>query len=159
MGLGSFTTAKSDKKRAVRAADDNVRRAREIAAWFSEMTRETPTFPAPALVCAEAMSFPRNASNAAKMAMTWGVLVARLHELRLPLLQASPKEVKVAACGDGSASKLDVQRAMRKRFGPRAFDRACEAGRFPAGLLEHPVDALATICACLETDLVRMLRR
>jgi Holliday junction resolvasome RuvABC endonuclease subunit len=161
--LGCFVTQKSDKKRAVKAADDNMRRAQEISVWLQNLMQavghRAGDYEPISLVCAESMSFPRNASAAAKVALTWGVIAAKLSGWNgLPLVQASPQEVKLAACGAKNASKLDVAQAMRKRFGPKAYDGACLRSKLPAGLLEHPVDALATVVACLDSNLVRLVR-
>lgn len=160
IALGVFHTEKSTKKQGVLSVEDNVRRTREVACFFAEMCinrnlhKERVT-----VVCAESMSFPRNASAAAKVAMSWGALVATLERCGdLPLVQASPQEVKLAVCGRKDASKLDVLQALRARYGAK-FDRACNAAGCPPSMLEHPVDALAVIVACLDSEVVRLARR
>ncbi len=69
----------------VYASDDNLRRAVEVSAALSALVTESS---APALgFCVEAFSFPRNASNAAKVALTWGVLACLSESLAIPLWQ------------------------------------------------------------------------
>jgi Holliday junction resolvasome RuvABC endonuclease subunit len=149
--LGVIRTEKSTAKQNILASNDNFRRAREIA-------RELRKLPLPDVVCCESMSFPRNASTAAKMALTWGILADYCEQTGVPLLMSTPKELKRSVCGDASASKEDVQAAMRKRFGTVPAD-LLRASKIPAGQWEHPFDALASICCCLEHESVRLLRR
>ncbi len=171
--LGVLRTAKTDKKHRVLAADDNVRRCRELAlplaqlmlsgavgyvappagvAGFVERMRTTSTL---SLVCAEKMSFPRNASAAAKMAMSWGMIVAYLHHHGLPLIQASPQDVKRRVTGSSSASKEEVQKALIKRFG-RGLLRMLKG--IPEGQHEHAFDALAAAVACLDSEEGRIVQ-
>lgn len=165
--LGVLRTKVSDKKQKVLASHDNVRRGRELVRPLRDLMlsgrilAEKDLF-APAalkpvgLVCAESMSFPRSASAAAKVAITWGLIIALLDQFDLPLLQASPQQVKRAVVGSASASKDEVKDALCKRFG-RGLHRMVKA--IPASEHEHCFDALASAVACLDTDEVRMLRR
>lgn len=161
VGLGVFASRKSDKKRNILGADDNVRRARELAKEISkvlgliDLGEHDKQLAMPRVVCAETMAFLRGASATAKLHLAWGVLVGRLESNGLPLVQASPQEVKVAACGRRDASKADVLEAMRKRF--TRVDRYLNEIH-PAGDREHAVDALAVVVACLESEVVRLAR-
>lgn len=163
--LGVVRTKKSDKKQRVLAADDNIRRLRELYRPIDSLVRDgiLPGQPARGrgkqvvfgpptnvkLLCAEKMSFPRNASAAAKMAMSWGLIVASLERWGLPLLQASPQDIKRRVTGDASASKEDVQNALKKRFG-RGLARMVSS--LPEGEHEHAFDALASAVACLDSE-------
>lgn len=143
--LGVIRTTKSSKKTRTLASEDNIRRAREIAHDLMEIVGRWQ----PKVICAEAMSFPRNSGAAAKVAMAWGIVAAILAKEALPLVQPSPQAVKKAVCGKASASKEEVQRAM---------ERAHRLPRFlsgiPKGLHEHPIDSLAVIHASLESDVI-----
>lgn len=164
--LGVVRTKKSDKKQRVLAADDNIRRCREIArpldslmtfgtsGYVPRALRDPGDDRAVRLVCAEKMSFPRNASAAAKMAMSWGMIVANLEHYGLPLLQASPQDVKRRVTGSASASKEEVQAALKKRFG-RGLGRMVKA--LPEGEHEHAFDALASAVACLDSEEGRLV--
>jgi len=165
--IGVIRTTKTDKKQKVLSADDNTRRCRELA----RALRALFVIGAPArgagvaalfeagdvvrLVCAEKMSFPRNASAAAKVAMTWGLIMGHVDLHDLPLLQASPQDVKKRVTGNASASKEDIERAMVKKFG-RGLYRMLKG--VPPGQHEHAFDALASAVACLDSDEARIVR-
>lgn len=172
INLGVVRTKKSNAKARTMATEDNVRRARELAKALHGLLDGVVPGQAPSyqhvplgmhraplhrvvLVCAEAMSFPRSASVAAKMAMTWGALIGMLEVRGVALLQGSPQEVKRRCTGKPTASKDEVQRAMVRRYGP-GLKRMLKG--IPADQHEHAYDALASATACLETDEARMLR-
>lgn len=149
--LGVFATAPSARRRHVLAADDNLRRARELArslAGVLDLYR-------PAVLALEAMSAPRNAASAAKLSMSLGVVAALAEARGLPLVAASPQEVKRALCGRLDASKEDVAAAVVRCL-PGAGDLL---GRVRPGLREHAADAAAVALACLDADAVRLARR
>lgn len=160
VGLGTITekvlavdvyrTAPTPRKRGVLAADDNVRRVRELGQRLLGLIGERR----PVAFCAESMSAPRSASSAAKLAMSWGVLGTVAEVAGLPIVQASPQRIKSVVTGNASASKVDVQTALIQRFGePDLF-----AG-LRAGDVEHAADAVAAMVACLDFDVIRMARR
>jgi Holliday junction resolvasome RuvABC endonuclease subunit len=146
LSMGVIRTEKD--KRRVLSSEDNVKRLQRI--WGSlDLTMPPPK--KPWVVCAESMSFTRNASASAKVAMTWGLLVA----LDRPILQRSPQDVKAAVTGSKNASKTKVEQALVKRF-PKI--PSLLAG-VPRSRWEHAVDSLAVVMACLEDDLVVLSSR
>jgi crossover junction endodeoxyribonuclease RuvC len=146
--IGVIHTEKSGAKRNVLAADDNLRRAREL---FQALNPKMAWVRA---ICAESMSFPRHAPSAAKVAMSWGVLAALAEFRGLPIVQASPQEVKKAVCGAKSASKEEVQQALQMRYGsPPGMEEISK------GDMEHAFDALAAVVCCLDSEVVRMARK
>jgi len=108
----------------------------------------------PRLVCAEAFSAPRNASSAAKAGMGW-CLAAALSRLRgLPFLQATPQQIKKSHTGKASATKPEVQEVLAKRYPKmRRF-----LAKVVKGQQEHPVDALAAVVTCFDSDAMRGAR-
>jgi len=144
-------TKKDAKKRAVLAADDNFRRARAIYAALIEVVDRYH----PVVVAAETMSFPRDASAAAKVAMAWGVISAIAESRQLPMAQASPMKIKQSVAGNPKASKEDVQSALRRRYVGQffPFQKA-----LPQGQWEHGYDAIGSIVTCLDGDVLRMAR-
>lgn len=150
--VGVLHTAKSDKKRNVRASDDNLRRIRGLYAMLSDVLVRH----APSVLCAETMSWPRNSAIVAKMGMSWGVLGALVELNQLPVAQASPQEIKLVAAGSKSASKEEVADAMKLRF-PGQFDAYMAATNKTD--LEHGFDAAATVVACLDSDVVQLARK
>lgn len=151
-------TQKSAKKAGVKAADDNFRRAQVIATTLHEVVRIYQ----PMAVAAESASWPRNASASAKLAMSWGILADLCHVYQLPMVQASPQELKKALCDNKSATKEDIRRSMELRYSGQ-FDGF--KARYPArkppqpnGQWEHGFDAAGAVVACLDTDVIRMAR-
>ena len=159
------TTEKTAAKRGVYAADDNFRRMRELFAALDGVARRHNV----AAVAHEAVSMPRNAAAAAKIASSVGVLAA-LCELRgMPTVQASPQAIKKAITGDGGASKNEVAEALCARLGIIASSTRNSRCKNPLpraafiddsvsdGVLEHVWDALAAIVAAQSSDVVRAL--
>lgn len=147
--MGVIRTEKSAAKRNVLAVDDNLRRTFEIYDNLSSL------FEGVSVVCVESMSFPRNSSAAAKVAMTWGVMASLVKKCGVPLLQVSPQAIKKAVCKKNNASKEEVESAVKSIF------------PFKAGLLEdvapshhnHAWDALAAVHACMDSDVMRALKQ
>lgn len=152
VSFGVFETAKSSKKQHVLSTEDNVRRSILI----SRALRGWATFaPRCVGICAEAMSFPRSSSVAAKMALTWGAIASLSEAANIPILQASPQQVKVSACGVKTATKDEVQAAVLRLYPEIAAMRA----GIVRGQWEHPHDALAVAHLMLQSDVVKMLLR
>lgn len=163
---GLLWTEKSDKKRKVLAADDNTRRAREMTNHLTKLllTPAKPGGPATISVkaiCAEAMSFPRNSSSAAKMALTWGVIIALAETHGLTIVQASPQEIKTALCNNKSASKEDIRVAVERRFGTEVAGKMVDHTGSPLRAkadFEHPFDAIAAVVTGLNSEVLRLAR-
>lgn len=151
VSLGVMRTKKATRKQNVLAAADNFRRAQEIGRELGALMLSARVD----VVCAEAMSFPRSSSVAAKMAMCWGVLAQLCETLSLPLTQASPQQIKRSVTGNAAASKDDVAAALSLRFP----DTVALVASVPASLHEHAHDAVGAIVACLESDVVRAAAR
>jgi Holliday junction resolvasome RuvABC endonuclease subunit len=159
VGMGVLTSKKDPEAPKV---DDNVRRCSEFARQIENILagRQPDArkgvgvealFPEAnvSVVCAEAMSFPRSSSVAAKMAMTWGVIVANVVRRNLAFRQLAPQAVKLSVVGTKDASKLHVERVLVKRWGPQ-IRRHLKGYR--RGLHEHAYDALAVATACLDAE-------
>lgn len=138
-------TAPSSRKRAVRSSDDVLRRARELHDALQNIVSRHQ----PACICAEAMSYPRSSSSAAKMSVSWGLIAS----LGLPVVQVSPQEIKRALCGRADASKTDIQEALMRRLGSWQFDRLEKSD------IEHAADAAGAVLACWDAEIVRLVRR
>jgi len=168
--FGVFHTVKSDKKQKVLATEDNVKRAMMIARFLRQLA--TSGTGRTIAICAEAMSFPRSSSVAAKMALTWGSIASLSEASSIPILQTSPQNVKRTLCGVASATKEEVQEALEKLY-PETIRKSREmvdAGMTKAGKtkkkaaikktdFEHCFDALAVGHVMLESDVVKMTRR
>lgn len=141
-------TEPSAKKRDVRQSEDLVRRCREITGCLERAIAEWH----PAVACAETMSWPRDMKAATRIALAWGVVAAVLERHGIPLVQASPQEVKKHLCGRKDASKDDVMLAVEARV---------ESVTWPPQktLVEHAADAVAVVLTCADSDVVRAARR
>ncbi len=143
-----FTSKPSDRKLEVRAADDTGRRARELGAFLEQRIAEAH----PVAIALEAPSWPRNAGSAAKLGVAFGVVfgLAELH--RLPIVMATPMDVKLSATGSKVATKDDVIQAVETRFPGILWPPQTT-------LWEHAADACAVVLACLDSEALRMARR
>jgi Holliday junction resolvasome RuvABC endonuclease subunit len=152
ISVNVIRTKKSNKKQKVLVADDNFRRARAIAA----VLREVVVGFQPKAIAAEAFSPPRNASNAAKVALSWGILADIVEDFQLPMVQASPQRIKKQLTDKTSATKEEVQEVLQSRY-PGQFDPFTNST--PRGQWEHGFDAAASVVAGLNEDVLRMARR
>lgn len=158
VGLGVFRTKKRDGEPSVVG---NVRRCGELddrlVQLFAGRDPNGKTtmgggvsalFPSELVVrvCAEAMSFPRSSSAAAKIAMAWGLILSNQRRRNLELVQHSPQDVKRMVVGTNDASKKHVERVLLRVYGKhvKMYLRA-----IPASFHEHAYDALAVAHACL----------
>lgn len=144
-------TKKAAKKQNLLAADDTAERARELwqflrIFWHDAYPSAMPPT-RPRALLAEAQSWPRNAGASAKVGVAWGVIVAFAAERDLPILQLSPQKVKKHLCNSISASKEEVEAAVRGRTLWAAEARAYMEG-LKGGAHEHVHDAIAVgLCA------------
>lgn len=155
---GLIWTEKSDKKRNVLAVDDNTRRTREISKALASLISSNDI----QAICAEAMSFPRHASNAAKMAMTWGVIISLAEGRRIPIVQPSPQEIKLALCKRKDASKQDIREAIEAKFGMELASKMADHNGLKLTAkadFDHPFDAIASVLTGLESEVLRMARK
>ena len=141
-------TEPSPRKRAVRASEDNVRRAQELANALERAIAEWQ----PVALAAETMSWPRNAGAVAKVALAWGAVCACASRHALPVVQASPQDVKRALVGRKSASKEEVIAEVERRFPELELPEA-------RTLQEHAADATAVVLACLDSPVLGMARQ
>lgn len=151
---GVIQTKKADKKQHTYATEDNLSRARELATDLSLLLDRYQ----PRAICAEGMSFPRQSSVAAKMAMAWGVIAGELVRRQIACLQVTPQALKKRLAGQTVASKEQVADGLLERF-PVLFRPAWTAilARLPKGRHEHMNDAASSIVACLDADALRLL--
>lgn len=160
-------TEKSAKKRVVMAADDDFRRARELASGVEGLfARQAGGTRGVRVVCAESMSFPRNARTSAQIALAWGVLASEVERRQLPVCQAGPQEIRRRFDLLKGAAKEDVHAKLLKRYGKREVERALLRNDAYRGATEkqrlelrkHPLDALASIAASDGAEVMRSVR-
>jgi Holliday junction resolvasome RuvABC endonuclease subunit len=148
--LGVIRTEKDNKKRNTLAADDNMRRTREIYRELKIVAQAS----ACVAIAIEAESPMRNASAAAKVSKVHAVVGCLAEELGLPITACSPQRMKKVLCGQQTASKDEIQAALLRRYGNEIEDLF----HGPDGLFEHPMDALGAIVVGLDSEVIRMAR-
>lgn len=151
IALGVIETKKNTRKHKVLACEDNFVRAKSIATSIQTLIHEHNV----TAICAESMSFPRNASNAAKMALTWGALAGICEARMLSMVQPTPQTIKKKLTGRRDASKLDIQDALIMRYP----DVEPQLKELPKTKREHAADALGAVVASLDSDIIHMARR
>jgi len=66
----------------------------------------------PAVVVIENVFFAQNVQSLLKLGQARGVVLLAAANLKLPLVEYSPREVKQAVTGNGAASKVQVHRSI-----------------------------------------------
>lgn len=148
---GVITTKKAQKKQRVASADDNYQRMQYLTRQLLHLFEVHQ----PSVVCAESMSFPPNASGAAKMAYSWGILAALAEERDVPMVMHTPQEIKLAVVQDRAASKLEIKEGLEKLY-PKLTSIL---SHIPRGRQEHPIDALAAVETARHDQVLRALRK
>lgn len=151
--VGCISTTKADKKLKAFAGDDNHRCAQEIARDLDGLFEEWQ----PELVCAEAQAGSKNSRAAMLMGMGWGILSTVTQLREVVVLQATPKRIKEANTGSKTASKKQIEQAVKERY-PHAEAILADSGIKPAQE-EHVWDAISVAVACLGSSEVQTLRR
>lgn len=149
--LDVLRTQKSKVKTEVRASDDKVRRAQEMASALESLIRTHH----PVAIAAEAMSFGmRNGGTQILIGIAWGVMaaVATMDAMQIPIVQASPMQIKRVLCGNSKATKEEVIAAVQVKFPDAKWPKV-------RGLWEHAADAVGAIYACRDSGVIQMARR
>lgn len=153
---GDVIVTKKDDDAKMSATSDALRRAGDQYAALNGVVLGHE----PDVICAEAMSWPRNASSSIKMALVWGALSALSRQHGLTVVSVMPMIVKRRVAGSKTASKDDMARALAQsaRFSP-GDTRAAILAAIPQSRQEHVVDAFAVCQACLEAPEIMGLMR
>lgn len=146
--VGFVKTAPDGKGRHVYAADQDGARIDEIAAELIRLLR----IHGPDVVACEAPAGSQHAKSAKALGLAYGVCRGVLRTFGLTPLMVQAHHAKKAAAGSLSASKDEVQAAMRARF-----PEADITGTKPRQ--EAIADALAVACSVLEEPGLRATRR
>lgn len=142
-----FTSDPLAHKLGVEVADDRSRRTRELSRWLDgELTTLNP-----ALVAAEAMSFPKGEHAIACICLGWGVLLDQVENRRLPIVAAGPQVWRRDVTPGGIPNENKAHREAVRRV-PSFADRA---RGIPRRKQVHALDALGVFCWSLNTNMVR----
>jgi len=152
--MGVICAPMSTRKGEVSRASDMHERGRKLALGLDRVLQE-----ADAVAC-EAISLPPGSRAAAVIGRAYGVVDALTARLDLPVTQMSPQDWKRAILGDIGGQirgKMFTMEAIRNRWPGEAI-RAFEAG-CPDKQWHHGYDAAGVATACMESNLVRAMRR
>ena len=150
--VGLVRTKKTDKKMRILESDDRHRCCNEIAmALNSAIDVFVPHY-----ICAEALVGSKGAAAATMQGMAWGVLSAITAVRKIPVFTVSPQGMKKALCGSKSASKEDIENAVKARY-PNAAGIVGSIN--PPGAREHVYDAIGVVIACLGLPEIMALKR
>lgn len=138
------------RKRDLRVATDNTRRARELSVALQKLDKQYPI----GAVCAEELSHPRSASAAIKVAIAWGAIVNFAAARSIPIVELPPQVIKRSVAGAKSASKQRVKAALDELYlaVPWPYGERGGSDKIP-----HAADALAAATAGMESDLILAL--
>jgi len=81
----------------------------------------------PDIAAVEQLFFVQNVTNGIAVAHARGVILHALCQKGVPVLEVSPKDVKLAVCGYGNAPKDQVQRAIQQIFKLQSIPRPDDA--------------------------------
>lgn len=151
-GMGVIRTQKlSGKKSRVSVACDDHRRAKKI---WNELNRLAQGVE---LICAEAISYPRAMSAAAKLARGWGVIDALCALYEIPMVQAPPRAIKARLGATPGQSKNAVISAIRESYDCPVIQDFMDSEA--SSRHEHAFDAIGAILACEDSPEYQLLRR
>lgn len=151
--MGCIETKKDQRK--VLTSVDNTKRTQSVfeqllgLMWAEEEGQPVLLVDA---IAAEEVSYPRNSSSAAKMSLSWAAAACAASLGHLPIVHASPKDIKEAVTGSRKASKGQVQSILVSMY-PETVEALSGV---PEGRREHPYDALGAIVASLGSEVVKM---
>jgi len=131
------------KEKNVRKNSDDLNRAVQLVSALLEESKDHH------IAIAEV---PVGSQSARAMA-SYGVCIGVLAGCPIPMIQVKPDEVKIAACGNKTASKSDmISWASLKH--PEANWLTVKRNGVPTltNKNEHPADALAAVYAGIRTD-------
>jgi len=150
---GVIQTEKLETGEDVSNTVDSMRRAAKV----HDVLEKVCLSQKPTIVCVEAMSWPRNAASAIKMAMAWGAIAPLI--IGRPLIEVGPQEIKKVLTGSRSATKKEVEEAVKKRLTHSSTSVPLLEQKIPKKVLrEHCWDALGAILASQKTESWKLIQ-
>jgi Holliday junction resolvasome RuvABC endonuclease subunit len=130
-------------KRKERRADEDLRaRLKQITDFLYVEWETKPN--KPRVLAMESLSFVRNASVSAKIALAHGATQALANASSIPIVCYSPQEIKLACGLKRDASKADVEAVIRGKW---------KSAKWPDhGEREHAFDAAGAVMAFLKDN-------
>lgn len=149
-------TKRSDKKKKIRVADDDVRRCTEHFAMLSAIIERCEI---KGIIAEMPPGGSKSATSAKAMGMAKAVVACVAQAHKLPTEWITPDEGKVAATGKKNASKIQVQRAVVKKYPEctKSFKFKRGSKTEYEGRFEHVADAIAAFMAAEQGTMIRLL--
>lgn len=169
--VGCITTSRAPKKRKVRLADENALRGALIASTVRDIVE---MYGCIGIIGEMPSGGAKSASAMRDMAAATVAVSAAAAILRLPTDWCSPADVKRAACGIATATKIEIMDAVADFYKwevkrTMASNGVCRSkyivqcqtcGRtFPGGKFEHVADAIAAYWALRHSNVVNFARQ
>jgi Holliday junction resolvasome RuvABC endonuclease subunit len=149
---GVIQTEKLATKEKVSNTVDTLRRAAHIHDELETVCSKHN----PVLICAESMSWPRNAGSAIKMSAAWGAISPLL--MKHPLIEVGPQAIKKVLTGSRSATKEEVEQAAKQRLAHSHQSIPLLESSVKKALREHCWDALGSVLASQETERWKLIQ-
>lgn len=153
--MGLIRTDKSNKKLHVRSADDNFRRAKDIAYTLSQLINLHHV----RAICFESFSPVRSASVAAQLGTSYGVLATLVTVHRLPIACVTPQETRKILHAESKEDVAQIAYQRHKIAGKRAMIQFAKEYGNNGGDHNHAWDSIGIFEACKDSDIIRALRR
>lgn len=131
--------------------DDTARRARDI--WTGVQTLMVQYRPVAS--CLESISWPHRIkpASAGKLGVGWGCILGCMELHQVPLVQIMPKALKKSLTGKMTASKEEVEDAVKAIDGFEDFEDLIRS--LPIAGRDHSFDAAGAVLACLDSHIIR----
>jgi crossover junction endodeoxyribonuclease RuvC len=133
---------RTEKVERSSASESNVERAKLLS---ERLFRIAVTMEPKAIAC-ESMSFPRNASSAVKLGVSWGVVASVSQQLDIPVFQESPQDIKKCLCGKKSAGKKEIMEKILTLYPRHRWPK--HQGKINLSEFNHIADAVAAGITC-----------
>lgn len=145
VAMGTIKTAPTKNKK-MRKSSDDLARAKSIAQGLGQVIKEHN-------IKLAASEIPSGAQSASA-AKAFGIVIGLLGWLPVPILEVTPREVKLAACDSAVADKEDIMRwaltvtegtpvHMEWKTGRKNEFEIEHDGKYLAKTMEHQADSIA----------------
>lgn len=160
LDMGTITSAPSKVKK-VRKSSDKLARSRAIAKRLDQVIKEYD-------IKVATSEIPSGAKSASA-AFAFGIVTGLVASLPIPVIEVTPTEVKLAACGNKIADKEDIMRwAITVTEGSPAHSlwktgnvknefEIELGGKYLTKTMEHQADAIAVGKACADSEPFRQM--
>jgi len=151
-------TKKSDKKKKIRVADNDIRRSTEI---FSTLSAIVARCDIKGVVAELPPGGGKSSISVKSMAMAVAAVACVVEAYGLPAEWTTPDEGKIAVCGTKKASKIMMMRQVARLYpeSTKSFKRKVGSKTDWENRYEHTADAIAAFVSAKGGQLVRLMHQ